>query len=176
MLLRLLPRHESGSGCPARRQRENPRAQHVRGGFESLLRNGNSVEASDGVRLWNQGAPLRLGFSYSVAPNNFGLQTVWIGRGQHLFIEQLSRTLDRSSCSTKPPFPKTQRLLRNTKRGQCNLSHARATASCHRPREERKNGAGSSIIIAEIEMVRPRVVEADGPFYQPQSKQFRVKI
>jgi hypothetical protein len=44
------------------------------------------------------------------------------------------------------------------------------------PRKEGQDRAGRAEVIAEIKVVRARVIEVDGPLYEPKSEDLRVKV
>src|SRR4051794_24571007 len=90
-------------------------------------------------------------------------QAIRIGQPQHPFAETDGRILDWHSEPAQPIRPVREGRLRHRERGGGDLTVADRAAIRAGKREERENGPGRTGRVAEVEVIRARVVEVDGP-------------
>src|SRR5947199_7232734 len=72
--------------------------------------------------------------------------------------------------------PVTNRIRRNCKRCRFDLAGAATPASGSRPREKGENCSGRTAIIAEVKMVRSRIIKIHRALHEPQTEKPDIKI
>ena len=72
--------------------------------------------------------------------------------------------------------PEIDRVWRNGERGRIDLAGASNPAARARPRKKRQNRSWRATVIAEIEVICPRVIEVDGALNEAQTEHQDIKI
>src|SRR3712207_9023873 len=78
-------------------------------------------------------------------------------------------------CSSDLMRPVADRGLRNPEGGLRGLADSDPTGSRILPREERDDRPGAADLVAVIEVIRPGIVEIDGPLHEAQAERCRVE-
>jgi len=94
---------------------------------------------------------------------DFNLHAVRVRKSQHLFVESFSSPLNQETLVRKPLMPVFERRGRNAKGGPGDFAGTGMSAGGARPREKGEDGSRRADVIAEVEVIGPRIVKIDRP-------------
>jgi len=109
-------------------------------------------------------------------PDQFNHKSIRIKQSNYFFSETRRRFLGRYMLLFQALKPIPNRIRWNCECCRFDLTSAANPASRSRPRKKRQDCSGCAASIAEVKMVRSRIVEIDSTFDEPQPKQPNIKI
>ena len=150
--------------------------QHAGARVELLLRQGDRVQAADGVvgRDVGDSVPARAAITFG--GHQVDDHAVGIAEGEHLFVVSIGRLVDVDPQLLEPLVPPPQRRSRHAECRRRRHPGSLAPLGDTRPGEERQQARRTPLLVPVVEVIRVRRVEVDRLLDQSQAEGSRVEV